>query len=230
MPEQDSSPDKMAALRDQIARMERGRYDGPAPSVTIAPDIDAALPDHGLTLGALHDIVAPSEEGMASALGFCTVVLARTIGAIIWIEREPDAYAPGLRPFGLAMARLVYAPAPNTELALWAMEESLRCPEVGGVLLVLGAAEMDLTAARRLQLAAEAGGCLGLILRWKPPSRSVAQTRWRIAPLPSIAGGQTIWQVDLQHSRRGRPQSWWTSWEEDAQELRVLPGGAFPAR
>jgi hypothetical protein len=62
-----TSPDKMPVLRDQIARIERNR-------------VDTALPAGGLVLGALHDILAPSEATMTAAMGFCTVLLARWSG------------------------------------------------------------------------------------------------------------------------------------------------------
>jgi protein ImuA len=211
----------MAVLQDQIARVERNRVDAAVPVLSIAPQIDAALPAGGLGLGALHDILAPSEAAMASAMGFCTLLLARTTGTVIWIEAEPDAYAPGLVKFGLEPSRLLFVPAPQVTDALWAMEESLRTPGVGGVFLLLRRRGLDLTAARRLQLAAEADGGIGLVLRLAEVGRSVAQTRWRISPLPSAAG-ETCWQIDLEHSRHGRPQSWQMCWDKHAHQLQGL--------
>jgi protein ImuA len=208
----------MTRLRDQIARIERNWVDAAVPVLPIAPSIDSTLPAGGLVLGALHDIMAPSEAAMTSALGFCAVLLARSTGAVIWIEAAPHAYAPGLRRFGLEPDRLIFAPAPALPDALWAMEESLRCGAVGGAFLLLGKRPLDLTAARRLQLAAEAGGTIGLILRFTEPGRSVAQTRWRISPLPS-PGGEACWQIDLEHSRHGRPQSWRMQWDREARQL-----------
>ena len=82
---------------------------------------------------------------------------------MLWIAAEPDAWPPGLARFGLSPADLVLVQAPRRQDALWAMEESLRCPGVAGALLAIEG--LDLTAARRLQLAAEAGGAIGLLLR-----------------------------------------------------------------
>ena len=45
---------------------------------------------------------------------------------------------------------------------LWAMEEGLRTPGIGAVLGEIR--QLDLTASRRLQLAAESGGGVGLVL------------------------------------------------------------------
>ena len=102
---------------------------------------------------------------------------------VLWIAPEPDAWPPGLARFGLSPADLVLVQAPRPVDGLWAMEEALRCPGVSGALLVLRA--LDLTAARRLQLAAEAGGAVGLLVRpdEEEAGASAALTRWRVGAL-----------------------------------------------
>jgi protein ImuA len=215
-------PDSLASLRDRIARIERNRLEAAPPGIPVSTAIDTALPEGGLGRGALHDVLAPSEARMGAALGFCAMLLARSPGTIVWIDALPDAWPPGLQGFGLDSYRLLLVPAPVLADALWAMEESLRCPDIGGVFLMLGQRGLDLTAARRLQLAAEAGGGIGLLLRLTEAGRSVALTRWRIAALPSLAG-EACWQVDLLHSRRGRPQSWQLGWDKALVALVDLP-------
>ena len=49
--------------------------------------------------------------------------------------------------------------------APWAMEEALRCRAAGAVVTELMGDDGDLTATRRLALAAGTGGGIGLILR-----------------------------------------------------------------
>ena len=100
------------------------------------------------------------------------------------------------------------------------MEEALRCPAVTGAVLVLppgqaaGDDRLDLTATRRLQLAAEAGGALGLLLR--PDAAGIAPsastTRWRIGPHPAAPGAgldQPCWQLELLRAKAGRPGGPW---------------------
>jgi protein ImuA len=88
---------------------------------------------------------------------------------------------------------------------------------VGAALLVAGA--LDLTAARRLQLAAEAGGVLGLLLRPDEDNAAptAALTRWRIGAAPSDshsphALGDPTWNLDLLRCRGGRSASWRAAW------------------
>ena len=94
------------------------------------------------------------------------------------------------------------------------MEEALRS---GAVAAVLGEIqEADLTARRRLQLAAEAGGAAALLLS-PPESRpgpSPALTCWRIASAPSgpppygVGIGAARWSVELTRCRGAVPRRW----------------------
>ncbi len=215
-------PALIAALRARIARMERAGAAGALAArgedaVPLAPAIDADLPWGGLPRAALHEILA-ADPGAAA--GFAALVLARAGGTILWIAPEPDAWPPGLGRFGLSPAQLVLVRAPRGQDALWAMEETLRCPAVGAALLVTG--ELDLTAARRLQLAAEAGGVLGLLLRSDDDGAAptAALTRWRVGAAPSDSQapheiGDPAWNLDLLRCRGGRPARWRATWHGD---------------
>jgi len=230
-------PALIAALRARIARLERAGAAAALAArgedaIPLSPPIDSALPWGGLPRAALHEILA-AEPGAAA--GFAALVLARAGGTVLWIAPEPDAWPPGLARFGLSPARLVLVRAPRPEDGLWAMEETLRCPAVGAALLAAGA--IDLTAARRLQLAAEAGGVLGLLLRpdVDTPAPTAALTRWRIGAIPSESGsphalGDPAWSLELLRCRGGRPAAWRATWHGD----RLLTGDeatqAGPAR
>ncbi len=215
-------PALISALRARIARLERaGAAEALAArgeeAVPLSPAIDAALPWGGLPRAALHEVLA-AEPGAAA--GFAALVLARAGGTVLWIAPEPDAWPPGLARFGLSPAQLVLVRAPREQDALWAMEETLRCPAVGAALLVAG--DLDLTAARRLQLAAEAGGVLGLLLRPDEDNAAptAALTRWRIGAAPSGSRsphdlGDPAWALDLLRCRGGRPASWRAAWHGD---------------
>lgn len=227
-------PTLLSALRARIARLERS---GAAEALSargedaipLSRAIDAGLPWGGLPRAALHEILA-AEPGAAA--GFAALVLARAGGTVLWIAPDPDAWPPGLARFGLSPAHLVLVRAPRAQDALWAMEETLRCPAVGAALLMTGA--LDLTAARRLQLAAEAGGVLGLLLRPDEDNASptAALTRWRIGATPSDSAsphaiGDPAWSLDLLRCRGGRPATWRATWH--GEDL-VTEEGATPAR
>lgn len=230
-------PALLSALRARIARLERA---GAAESlasrgedaIPLCPAIDQALPWGGLPRAALHEVLA-AEPGAAA--GFAALVLARAGGSVLWIAPEPDAWPPGLARFGLSPARLVLVRAVRQQDALWAMEETLRCQAVGAALLVAG--ELDLTAARRLQLAAESGGVLGLLLRPDADGAAptAALTRWRIGAAPSDSDsphaiGDPTWSLDLLRCRGGRPATWRAAWHGDRLLTEGGTGTADAAR
>jgi protein ImuA len=219
-------PALLAALRARIGRLERaGAATALARSgagvVGLSEAIDAHLPGGGLARAGLHEVLA-AEPGAAA--GFCAVILGRTNGPVLWIGRDPEAWPPGLARYGLSPAELVMVRAPRAADGLWAMEEALRCPAVGGALLDL--TELDLTAARRLQLAAETGGALGLLLRpdAEDAGPSAALTRWRINALPGSGGtahqlGDPRWQLDLLRCRGSSPRNWTVTWRTTTDRL-----------
>jgi len=86
----------IAALRAQVAALERGSGAGPVPPPLPfgAPELDARLPGHGLALGAVHEVFAggpAAGHGAAPAL-FAASVLARRTGPVLWIAARCDLY------------------------------------------------------------------------------------------------------------------------------------------
>lgn len=138
-------------------------------------------------------------------------------------------YAPGLRGFGLNPARLLFVRCATERECLWAMEEGLR---LGGIAAVIGARgnAMDLTASRRLQLAAEQAAIPVLLLRdHNDRALSAAVTRWRISPAPSAPDefgffAAARWRVALDYARGGKTGEWVMEWNHDAVSLRLATG------
>ena len=220
--------DRLQELRATIARLERGcrHAAGPAPLPFGWTAIDALLPDGGLALGAVHEIAGSGADlahGAAPAL-FAAGILARLSGPVLWVLERPDLFAPGLAAAGLHPDRVVYAEADRGG-ALLLMEEGLRHRGLAGVVAEISG-RITLSASRRLQLAAEATGVMGLLLR--RPLRGVAElagpvaavTRWRLGPLPSpppipeapdVPGlGPMRWRLELVRCRGGRTGAWIT--------------------
>ena len=220
------------ALRARVTRLERAgaaaalERAGSA-GVPLAPAIDDALPGGaGLPCAALHEILAAG-AGAGAAAGFAALLLARSGGTVFWIARAPDAWPPGLARFGLPPSRLVLVQVEAESDALWTAEEVLRCAAVSGV--VLADAVPDATASRRLQLAAETGGGIGLLLRDAAGagSSTLATTRWRVS---GRAGGSRHdlgdpqWGLELLRGRGVRPASWNVTWRSGSETL--VPEGA----
>ena len=240
-------PPDLAALRARIAAIERGSVaQGRAPAVRLGPAVlDRALPGGGLARGAVHEISAAAADGtagaagFAAASGFAAAVAGRAAGAdgaVLWCARAGDLHAPGLSAFGLDTARLIAVHAPRPEDAAWAVEEALRA----GVPAVVGEVAVDLTASRRLHLAARARGGLCLLLRRpdRPAGTVAAATRWQVAPVPAAprrggAPGAARWRLSLTRCRGGAPRGWIVEWCHETHRLALvapLADRAAPAR
>ncbi|QXM24531.1 hypothetical protein KO353_15030 [Elioraea tepida] len=217
----------LAALREVLARHQAAPR---AARVGLAQGIDEVLPGGGLARGAVHEVIL-SEPGSCTA--FCGYLLGRAGGLAAWIappQADDLPWPPGLAALGLAPADLLLIDASGDD-ALWAAEQALRSPALAAVAAVLP--RLDLTVARRLQLAAEAGGTLGLVLRPDEARSSAAgraptaaRTRWRVSSLAGAGGaphrlGASRWRLDLLLARGGRPGSWDVTWDNDRRTLIV---------
>ena len=223
----------LAALHQQVRRIERPAeaMHGVLPFGVAA--IDAALPDGGLARGALHEILGSGgdEEDGAAAAGFAAGILARLDGAVLWCLKRPDLYGPGLTVHGLDPARLVVVATLRDDDILWTLEEGLRTGTAAGLAAAVGElGRLPMVASRRLQFAAERSGVTALALRrWRTGDEAAAErnrpsaaaTRWRVAAIPSAdvaddagqtAGqlvGRARWRVELLRCRGGgRPGLW----------------------
>jgi len=140
-------------------------------------------------------------------------------GPVLWCLARDDLYAHGLRAFGLDPARLILVRARRAQEVLWVLEEALRA---GGLSVVVGeVAAVDLTAGRRLQLAARTGGGSALLLdrAWSGAARrhaapAGAVTRWAVAPMAAGAGAPR-WQIELVRCRVAvAGQRWQIEWRD----------------
>lgn len=200
---------KAADLQALRARLRSLAPVGRRPPLPLGlAGLDAAL-GGGLARGCLHEVMGAPGDG--AALGFCVAMLSRlaTVGPVLWCQPRRDLYAPGLAALGLDPAGLIVVTAPRPADRLWAVEEGLRCPALAAALVELDS--LDLTAARRLQLAAETSGVTGLVLRPEGgrTATNVTVTRWRVTSAPAAA-----WQVKVVRCRGGRPGQWLIDWSE----------------
>lgn len=190
---------QLDALRARIRSIERPKLAG-CPVLPVAPDVDAALPWGGLPLQTLHEIVA-AEPDRPAAIGFLLRLMRRLVarGPILWTGAIEELYGPGL---GLPPEKLILARSRNDADTLWSLEEALRCPEIAGAIGEVRG--IDLTEARRLQLACETGGTTGFVLRpLLGPTSGAACTRWIVQAAP---GGRI--HLALERCRGGTPGEW----------------------
>jgi protein ImuA len=180
-------------------------------------EMDSRLPGGGLALGALHEVAGGGNgaiDGAAAAL-FAAGIAARTKGKVLWCVTRPDLFAPALAQAGLKSSRVIYLEGGDEKTVLACFEEGLRHAGLGAV--VAEAARLPMAASRRLQLAAEGSGTIGIALRrWRRQTEAAdfgqptaATTRWRISALPStplpVPGvGRPRWLVELIRCRAGK--------------------------
>jgi hypothetical protein len=81
---------------------------------------------------------------------------------LVVIDCDGDFYPPAAVAMGADLQRLIVIRTPKPADAFWAADQALRCRAVGAV--VATRMVLDGTRSRRLQLAAEASGALGLAL------------------------------------------------------------------
>ena len=225
-------------LQARIRALERGAVKAAGEGLPLGfPLLDAVLPRGGLPLSCLHEIAPLKPEwDDGPATGFCIALLRRLSGRfdgpVLWLASSDDLYAPGLEASGLDPNRLIEGRAEGDQQVLWAMEEGLRS---AALIAVVGeVAALDTKAARRLQLAAEAGGVTGFLLRRRglaprAGKHSVAATRWQVTAAPSEAfdgTGKTRsgprWQVTLLRCRGGRPGSFLMEWDHAAGDFSLV--------
>jgi len=203
-------------LRDRIAHLEGSA----SKKAMVLPfgvrEIDERLPGGGLAYGALHEVAgggAGTVDGAAAAL-FTAGIAARSKGKVLWCLTRPDLFFPAVSQAGLHPDRVIFCEADKEEDVLASMEEGLSFGGLGAVVGEL--VRLPMTASRRLQLAAEKTGTLGLVVRrWRRQTEAsdygnptASTTRWRVTVLPSeplpVAGvGRARWLAELMRVKAG---------------------------
>ena len=183
-----------------------------------------AFPDPGLVAaGRVHEAAGKGRRTFALALA------TQLQGAVLWISdsrEEAQLYPPGIAAF-VDPARVIMAQPTGALPVLQVMEEALRSSAVPLVVAELREAP-DLTASRRLQLAAGTGGGRGLCLIPESGLRSNAtETRWMCNPLPGLGGAQQHWEIVK--NKKGRLGRWRVAWDAAAGRFAEVPGEAVPA-
>jgi len=196
-------PEIVMQLRDRLRGLEkprRGARDRPLSSGW--PPLDRLLPGGGLQRGSLVEWLAAEPGSGAALLAWQAARQAgQEGGAIVVLDRRREVYPPGLAAWGVALDRVIFVQPETARDEGWAWDQALRCP---GVAAVWGWVErVEESLFRRWQLAAEASGCLGLLLR--PGSARAeptwADVRWWVEPQAAVADRRL--RVELLRCRQG---------------------------
>jgi protein ImuA len=248
-------------LRRMVAGLEAAACLNAGMAARFRPVGGAEL---SLRCGALHEVAAQEAGDGAAALAFALALGWMASGAVpagAGAARAPaqarpvllvleaqgcreagEPYGHGLAALGFDPGRLLIVRAQRPGEALWAFEEGLRCAALGAVVAAFGRCPRgyDLTASRRLVLAARASGvsgCLAVIGEGGAAGRlaGAAETRWRIAARPSRAGlageptGLAL-RADLLRRRGGLPSQFDLEWNHDTGQFIPPGAGQAPGR
>ncbi|MEP9404189.1 hypothetical protein [Sphingomonas sp. VNH70] len=235
----------LVQLKRRIAAIER-RVEATraVPVATGHADIDAAL-GGGIARGRLHELFALDTGDAGSVSGFAGMLSIRLGGGVVWLREEAAVrhgghlHAPGLVEIGVDPARLLVVLLPSPLDLLRAAADVVRCAGVGVAVVELhrDPRVLDLTASRRLALAAEDSGVTTLLLRIAgTPVASAADTRWAVRscasqPLAANAPGHPTLDLELLRQRgRGAEGRWQVEWNRDQSLFTPpAPSGAVVA-
>ena len=130
--------------------------------------LDARLPGGGWPTASLIEVLleAPGLGELQLFLPALVQSQQRADGEVpwlVWIAPPHEPFAPALAQHGVDLNRLLVVRPPTATEALWAAEQALGSGVCSAVLLWLKGT--DDRWLRRLKLAAEAGGSLGILFR-----------------------------------------------------------------
>jgi protein ImuA len=212
--------EKIAHLRHSLAQAVRLVDRRPIP-LGLA-EADAVL-GGGIRPGALHEIhVADWCAG-----GFAALLALRVAGSrpVFWVCPDYEGLefghlnGRGWRELGGDPARLYLLRVPNAAAALMATADIIACPQVGAVVTELSGQPrcLDLTASRKLALAADRSGVTSFLLREAAHAEpGAAQTRWSIQAATGTAAddwGAPTLDVALTRNRGGGLGRWTLEWD-----------------
>lgn len=131
---------------------------------TGCPELDRLLPEGGLGRGTLVEWLAAASGSGALWLALIAAREAcREYGPLVVIDREGTFYPPAAARAGFGPEELIVVRVGNARDESWALDQALRSAGVGAVLC--STRRLSQAAGRRLQLAAETSGGLGLLVR-----------------------------------------------------------------
>lgn len=203
----------------------------------------------GLARGRVHEIFAGESDDASGAAGFALMLALRARRRpgqlLLWLRTEAAErrsgrlHAPGLAELGLDPDGFVLGVMPDELALLKSAADAVRCADLGAVMIECWGhpRALDLTASRRLSVAAQKSGVTALMLRLDAkPEPSAAETRWAVHPaasraLEANAPGQTMIEVEILRRRAGPAgMRWRLEWDRDEQAFRdaALSGAVVP--
>ena len=170
--------------------------------------LDARLPGGGWPTASLIEVLL-DDTGLGEVQLFLPALVESQRGAglagngeaswLVWIAPPHEPYAPALAQQGIELGRLLIVRPVSATEALWAAEQALASGVCAAVFLWLKGT--DDRWLRRLKLAAEAGGALGVLFRPERHRFESSPASLRLA----VSRGENEIRLDLLKVQGGRP-------------------------
>lgn len=242
------SIDPLIMLKRNLASIAGGKLlSGDHRIATGNAALDEAL-GGGFGRGRVHELFAETGDDAGSVTGFATMLALRTVGRrfpIFWLRTDESErlggrlHGPGLIELGGDPDSLVLGVAPDNKALLKAAADAARCPGLSALIVECHGQcpALDLTASRRLALAAEQSGVALFLLRLEAqPVPSAADTRWMVGAAPSRsleadAPGRPMFEIELLRRRAGPAgMRWRLEWNRDRLQFNdpALSGAVVP--
>jgi protein ImuA len=199
--------------------------------------------------GRVHEVYAADSDDVAGAGGFVALLATGVIGRgrpLIWLRERRAVQAGGIiqaegliELCGTLPHDCLFVLAEGNKALLRASLDAARCSGLGAVVIEAQGCmpELDLTASRRLSLAAEKSGTTLLLLRTgAEPVASAAETRWSAVSassqaLAANAPGVPIFDIELLRQRSGPSgMRWQLEWDRERYIFRdtAISGAVVP--
>ncbi|HUG69278.1 MAG TPA: hypothetical protein VMM76_16120 [Pirellulaceae bacterium] len=212
---------KITQLRELLNRKESEKKLYRSISSGCLP-LDRALPQRGFQRGSLIEWIA---GGVGSGASLLAMLAARSAcgetsplqssaslqsnRTLVLVDRGQSFYPPAANACQLDLQNTIIVHPTSEKDECWALEQALRCPDVAAV--VGWPQRLTSHAFRRLQLAAEHGGSLGLLIRPAAARHesSWASVRMLVLPCPlspcavSPCVGRPGWRLGIELLRCG---------------------------
>jgi protein ImuA len=202
----------------------------------------------GIACGRVHEIYAADADDAAGAAGFSAMLAAGLVSPsrpLIWLREKRAARANGIlqaegwAQLGGRPEACLFVLADDATALLRASLDAARCTGLGAVIVEAQGRlpALNLTASRRLSLAAAQSGVTLFLLRIDAePVPSAAETRWSVASapshgLPGKAPGMPTFDIELLRQRSGPSgMGWRLEWDRDRHMFRdtALSGTVVP--
>ena len=166
--------------------------------------LDAFLPNGGFRPGQIIEWLTAESGSGAAMWGVNAAInsLTSESQSIAAIDHDQTFYPPAAASLGLDLQQLLVIQPRNHADAIWAIDQTLRCPRIAAVWADIQ--RLNAKEARRLQLAAEEGGTLGMFVR---PLTARSQPSWadiqiQVDPLPATEHPEPTASLTQHFARR----------------------------